>query len=144
MDKLTPSARSRNMAAIRSKGMKPEMAVRRLVHRMGFRFRLHGHGLVGKPDLVFPSRRAVVFVHGCFWHQHSSRNCKIVRVPKSNLRYWRAKLARNVERDQLNRAALRSLGWRVLVIWECSIENDRGWAKRLLKFLDLQQAFHPS
>jgi DNA mismatch endonuclease (patch repair protein) len=144
MDKLTRAERSRNMRAIRSVDTTPEVVVRRHVHRMGYRFRLHRRGLPGRPDLVFSSRRAVVFVHGCFWHQHSSRNCKIVRIPKSNLRYWRAKLARNVERDLLNRAALRSLGWRVLVIWECSIENERGWAKRLRNFLDQRQPFRSS
>jgi DNA mismatch endonuclease (patch repair protein) len=135
MDTLTPAERSRNMAAIRSKGTTPELAVRRLVHRMGFRFRLHGHGLPGRPDLVFSSRRAVLFVHGCFWHQHPSGACKIVRLPKSNLYYWRGKLARNVERDAQNRASLRSLGWRVVVVWECSLRNEMKLAKRLRRFL---------
>jgi DNA mismatch endonuclease (patch repair protein) len=135
MDRLTPTERSRNMAAIRSKGMKPELAVRRLLHTMGFRFRLHGQGLPGIPDLVFSTRRAVVFVHGCFWHQHPSRACKIVRLPKSNLHYWRDKLARNVSRDAQNRAKLRSLGWRVIVVWECSLRNEMKLAKRLRRFL---------
>jgi DNA mismatch endonuclease (patch repair protein) len=136
LDKLTPKRRSENMRRIRSKGMKPEMAVRRIVHKMGYRFRLHGRDLPGQPDLVFPSRLKVVFVHGCFWHQHPSRSCKIVRLPKSNLRYWKPKLARNVERDYHNQAELRVLGWQVLTVWECSLKNEQYLAKRLGEFLN--------
>jgi DNA mismatch endonuclease (patch repair protein) len=128
------------MAAIRSTGMRPEMIVRSLVHRLGYRFRLHSKDLPGKPDLVFPSRRAVIFVHGCFWHQHASGRCKIARVPKSNLGYWRPKLRRNVERDEKNRKKLRSLGWNMLVLWECSIPNRERLAARIRKFLERAQA----
>lgn len=135
MDKLSAAARSRNMSAIRSKGMKPEIAVRLLAHSMGYRFRLHAENLPGKPDLVFPARRAVVFVHGCFWHQHQAKTCKIVRVPKSNLRYWRPKLTANRTRDVRNRATLLAEGWRVLVIWECSTSDEAKLAGRLRKLL---------
>ena len=112
------------MAAIRSTGMKPEMIVRSLVHGMGYRYRLHAKNLPGKPDLVFRPRRKVIFVHGCFWHQHPKKACKDGRAPKSNLGYWSAKLARNVTRDAKNLDDLRLLGWRVLVIWECETECD--------------------
>ena len=135
MDNLTSAERSRNMSAIRSKGMKPELAVRRLAHKLGYRFRLHSADLPGKPDLVFASRRAAIFVHGCFWHQHRSRTCKIVRTPKTNLNYWRKKLAGNVRRDAQNKAKLRSIGWRVMVIWECSLPSTRQLETRLVRFL---------
>lgn len=137
------------MRRIRSTGMKPEMAVRKMTHRMGYRYRLHVSNLPGKPDLVFPARRKVIFVHGCFWHQHPSRTCRIVRVPKSNLNYWSPKLKRNVERDRQNQAKLRSLGWGVLVIWECSLKNERRLETRLRSFLGnlkprRELATHPS
>lgn len=112
------------MRAIRSKDMKPEMRVRRLAHAMGYRFRLHRKDLPGKPDLVFSSRRAVIFVHGCFWHQHASKECKIARQPKSNLDYWVPKLKRNIVRDMENQKALEAKGWRVMVIWECQSKDD--------------------
>jgi DNA mismatch endonuclease (patch repair protein) len=103
--------------------MKPEMTVRRLCHALGYRFRLHRKNLPGKPDLVFPSRKAVIFVHGCFWHQHPNPNCRDSRKPASNLEYWHPKLARTVDRDAKNTAALEEAGWRVLVIWECETRN---------------------
>ena len=137
MDGLDQISRSRNMAAIRSRDMKPELIVRSLVHRMGYRYRLHAKDLPGKPDLVFRSRRRAIFVHGCFWHQHPKRSCKDGRAPKSNLGYWAGKLARNVRRDTSNLAALKTLGWRVLAIWECETVQDQAkLARRLQKFLD--------
>lgn len=124
------------MAAIRSTGTKPEMLVRSLVHRLGYRFRLHARDLPGKPDLVFRSRRKVIFVHGCFWHQHAKLSCKDGRAPKSNLGYWAGKLARNVTRDARNIEALNALGFRVLVIWECEAAlPDARLAARLRRFL---------
>lgn len=133
----TRSNRSRNMAAIRSTGMKPEMMVRSLVHRMGYRYRLHAKDLPGKPDLVFRPRRKVIFVHGCFWHQHRKASCKDGRAPKSNLGYWTAKLARNAERDRKNTEALKKLGWKVLVLWECGIlKQGAALEKRIGRFLD--------
>lgn len=132
-DALTPARRSANMAAIRSKDMKPEMAVRSLVHRMGYRFRLHRKDLPGKPDLVFVSRKAVIFVHGCFWHQH--QDCREGRMPGSRLEYWKPKLERNAARDAANMAALIALGWRVLVLWECEIERGGPLTRRIASFL---------
>ena len=120
-DKISTSERSWNMPVIRSTGMKPEMLVRSLVHRLGYRYRLHAKDLPGKPDLVFRPRKKVIFVHGCFWHQHAKEDCKDGRQPKSNTGYWSPKLARNVERDASNVAALQAAGWRVLVLWECEV-----------------------
>jgi DNA mismatch endonuclease (patch repair protein) len=107
------------MSRIRDKGSAPEMKIRRLIHGMGFRYRLHVKELPGKPDLVFPSRRAVIFMHGCFWHRHEE--CKLARLPKSKLDFWKPKLEANKERDLLHQRQLRDLGWRVLVVWECEM-----------------------
>ena len=136
-DKLTPERRSANMAAIRAKGMKPEMAVRRLVHAMGYRYRLHRKDLPGKPDLVFGPRRKVIFVHGCFWHRHKDPDCKIARLPKSRLDYWLPKLERNVARDAAAREALEAAGWDVFEVWECQIKRGdlNALADRLRDFL---------
>ncbi len=131
-DKISPELRSANMRQIRDRGMKPEMAVRRMVHAMGYRYRLHRRDLPGKPDLVFGPRRAVIFVHGCFWHQHE---CREGHRPKSNSGYWDAKLHRNIERDAMQVAALQELGWRVLVVWECEVRGHEGLAKRIETFL---------
>ena len=114
MDRITSEERSANMRAIRSKDMKPEMTVRKLVHRMGYRYRLHRHDLPGRPDLVFSSRKKVIFVHGCFWHQHSDLGCNIVRWPCSNLEYWEPKLRGNQERDRKHHEQLYKAGWQVL------------------------------
>lgn len=124
--------RSANMRAIRSKGMKPELAVRSLVHRLGYRFRLHRKDLPGKPDLVFGPRRKVIFVHGCFWHCH---NCKVAHDPKSNRDYWGPKLERNKLRDGENLRALLSGGWQSLVIWECELCDPSALCERISKFL---------
>ena len=124
------------MRAIRSKDMKPELAVRRLVHGMGYRYRLHRHGLPGRPDMVFASRRKVIFVHGCYWHQHSDPGCKIVRRPKSNVDYWLPKLDGNVVRDADNQDRLRELGWDSLVIWECEVRAGEGIEDRIREFLE--------
>lgn len=134
VDTLTPAERSTRMSLVRSKDTKPELLVRRLAHGMGFRFRLHDGSLPGKPDLVFPGRRKVIFVHGCFWHRHGK--CKNTRWPKSRLDFWKPKLEKNRARDQVNRRALRKLGWRVLVVWECQIENSEGLSRRIREFLD--------
>ena len=134
VDRISPALRSRNMRAIRSKDMKPELAVRRLVHSMGYRYRLHRHGLPGRPDLVFSGRRKVIFVHGCFWRQH--RRCRLAHVPRSNLDYWQPKLARTKGRDKKTRAALKASGWDVLVIWECEVSADATLAVRVRNFLE--------
>lgn len=133
MDRVEPDVRRANMRAILSKGMKPEMAVRRLVHSMGYRYRLHRHDLPGRPDMVFPGRRKVIFVHGCFWHQHV--NCKRAHRPRSNLAYWGPKLRRNRERDATNRTRLAGLGWQVHVIWECEVQRSDALVQRLREFL---------
>ena len=125
--------RSENMRAIRSKGMRPELAVRSLVHRLGFRFRLHRKDLPGKPDLVFVARRKVIFVHGCFWHSH--RDCKVVHTPKSNVGYWGPKLQRNQARDSKNIEALTAAGWKPLVIWECDTADEKVLSQRVERFL---------
>ncbi len=124
--------RSANMRAIRGKDMLPELAVRKLVYAMGYRYRLHGKGLPGKPDLVFGSRRKVIFVHGCFWHSH---DCKTAHIPKTNRAYWVPKLERNRARDEKNLAALKEQGWGALIIWECETREERGLKRRLKQFL---------
>jgi len=125
--------RSANMRAIRSKDMLPELAVRSLVHKLGYRFRIHRSDLPGKPDLVFPARRKVIFVHGCFWHSHE---CKIAHVPKSNQGYWGPKLQRNRVRDSRNIDALKADGWKVHVVWECKARNEAGLVGQLIRFLE--------
>jgi DNA mismatch endonuclease (patch repair protein) len=109
------------MTAIKAKNTKPELIVRSLVHKLGYRFRLHAKDLPGKPDVVFRSRKKVIFVHGCFWHLHPDPNCADSRKPKSNTGYWNAKLERNVARDAAHLDALKALGWRPMVLWECEI-----------------------
>ena len=121
-DSLTPLKRSWNMSRIRSSNTKPEMLIRSLLHRMGFRFRVHRKDLAGRPDIVLPRYRTVIFVHGCFWHQH--KDCIEASRPKSNTAYWQSKLDGNVERDRKNHRLLREQGWRVLLFWECEVEND--------------------
>ena len=135
-DTVTPKRRSEIMSNIRDKGMKPEMAVRRITHAMGYRYRLHRKDLPGKPDLVFPGRRKVIFVHGCFWHQHSDPACKIARRPQSNQDYWLPKLERNVTRDAEHKTQLAKLGWDVLVLWECEVKAGDGIAERIREFLE--------
>lgn len=120
------------MSAIRSSDTKPELLVRKLAHRCGYRFRLHRKDLPGKPDLVFPSRKAVILVHGCFWHMHG---CPSVRVPKSNADYWRPKLERNQRRDAENISALQSQGWKVLTIWECETSDLPAIERTIRDFL---------
>ena len=121
------------MSRVRSKGSKPEMAVRRLVHGLGYRYRLHGKGIPGRPDLVFRSRRKVIFVHGCFWHRHTG--CKLARLPKSRLDFWKPKLERNHERDREVHKALRDEGWSSLIIWECEVGDAEELAVRIHSFL---------
>jgi len=121
------------MRRIRNKGMAPEMKVRRLAHNLGYRYRLHRKDLPGKPDLVFPGRRKVIFVHGCFWHQH--QECRDGRPPKSNQSYWQPKLERNTERDARVQAELAEAGWDVLVIWECETKDAQLMKQRLCDFL---------
>lgn len=122
------------MRAVKGKNTGPEMIVRRLVHALGYRYRLHRKDLPGKPDLVFPARRGVIFVHGCFWHQHDCP--RGARSPKSNRDYWLPKLRRNRERDAKNQARLKEEGWKVLVVWECETKDRDRLARGLKGFLD--------
>lgn len=119
--------RSRTMRAVRSYNTTPEMTVRRFLHAEGLRYRLHDRRIPGVPDLVFASRRVLVFVHGCFWHQHPG--CSAAKRPASRLEYWSRKLDRNMERDRSQQAALTSVGWKVMVIWECETRNPRKLAE---------------
>ncbi len=135
-DTLTPAERSKRMSLVRSKDTKPELTVRSLIHRLGFRYRLHCKGLPGKPDLVFTARRKVIFVHGCFWHRHPSRRCPLARLPKSRLEFWLPKLEQNRVRDKKKQAELRRLGWRMLVIWECELRDLNKLTSRIIDFLD--------
>nr|VFK25958.1 MAG: T/G mismatch-specific endonuclease [Candidatus Kentron sp. MB]VFK33780.1 MAG: T/G mismatch-specific endonuclease [Candidatus Kentron sp. MB]VFK76378.1 MAG: T/G mismatch-specific endonuclease [Candidatus Kentron sp. MB] len=121
------------MSLIRCAGSGPEIKLRRLVHGMGFRYRLHVKELPGKPDLVFLSRRAVIFMHGCFWHRHEG--CKLARLPKSKLDFWETKLEANRTRDALKQRQLRDQGWRVLVVWECEIADIDHVSMVVNKFL---------
>lgn len=119
---FTPEKRSEVMRRVRSKNTKPEVFVRSMLHRMGYRFRLHRKDLPGNPDIVLPKHRAVVFVHGCFWHQHPG--CRKATIPQNNRDYWEKKLERNVERDRAARQTLSEQGWKVLTVWECEIPRD--------------------
>jgi DNA mismatch endonuclease (patch repair protein) len=135
-DKLSPAARSANMARVRGRHTRPEMVVRRLAHGLGYRYRLHGPGLPGKPDLVFRSRKKVIFVHGCFWHQHA--NCHRASIPVTNRDFWSSKLRTNAERDAAQITALIGRGFGVLVIWECETTDAEYLAVRIRSFLDEQ------
>ena len=131
--KENPETRSRIMRAVKGKNTKPELVVRRLAHAMGYRYRLHRKDLPGKPDLVFPKFRRVIFVHGCFWHGHDC--VRGARIPKANAEYWRSKIIQNGLRDTANIAELKSLGWRTAIIWECELKRLEWDRKRLAKFL---------
>ena len=120
VDVVSPEIRSRMMSGIRGKNTKPEMIVRKGLHRLGFRYKLHEKKLPGKPDLVLPKYKAVIFVHGCFWHKH---DCKYFKWPKTRTEFWRDKINRNVTRDKLAISTLRSEGWRVSVVWECAFKH---------------------
>lgn len=126
--------RSENMRRIRSKNTVPEMAVRRLVHGMGYRYRLHRRDIPGKPDLAFPGRRKVIFIHGCFWHQHPG--CREGRPPRSNAAYWLPKLERNQWRDKAALEQLSASGWQALVVWECETKDVDALIERVRVFLE--------
>ena len=133
-DIVDSKRRSELMAGIRGRDTTPECMIRRIAHRMGLRFRLHHKDLPGRPDLVFPKHRLVVFVHGCFWHRH--QGCKYAYTPKSRVAFWTEKFAANVARDARQKAALRALGWRVLVIWECGTRHQEEVARGLAAAID--------
>ena len=134
MDTLSREQRSERMSRVRSKDSKPELRVRRLVHSLGYRFRLHRTDLPGTPDLVFASRRKVIFVHGCFWHRH--RGCPLTRLPKSKLDFWKSKLEANRRRDVKHKRQLTRLGWQYLVIWECETTATEMVMGKVVEFLE--------
>lgn len=134
-DTLDQRARSERMSRIRGKDTKPEMIIRHLVHRMGFRYRLHQKNLPGCPDMVFPRLRKVILIHGCFWHRHPDPGCRLARLPKSRLEFWGPKLAANRDRDERQRLALEALGWAVLVVWECELGYKEQLENKLRSFL---------
>ncbi|WP_279595757.1 very short patch repair endonuclease [Methylobacterium sp. J-090] len=134
VDLPVDASRSALMGRIKGKDTKPEMIVRRLAHRLGYRFRLHRRDLPGSPDLVFPSRRKVVFVHGCFWHRHPG--CRRASTPSTRRTFWQAKFDRNVERDIRQEIELMAAGWEVLVIWECETRDLNRLNSALINFLE--------
>ncbi|MBW2045509.1 MAG: DNA mismatch endonuclease Vsr [Deltaproteobacteria bacterium] len=133
MDHLTSKRRSWNMSLIRSVNTKPELVVRQILHSLGYRFRLHRQNLPGKPDIVLKKYNTVIFVHGCFWHQH--KGCKRSNIPKSNVKYWKPKLSQNVKRDKNHKRLLRKSGWKIITIWECEGKHPDKIAKKLSKYL---------
>ena len=138
MDKISPERRSWNMSRIRSKDTAPELRVRSALHRAGYRFRLHVKDLPGKPDIVLPKYKTVIFVHGCFWHRH--KGCPEASVPSTNQEYWKKKFQRNVERDKQDQAELKKLGWRVIVVWGCETKSSCFPPKSLNLFVKRNRA----
>lgn len=133
MDKLSKEKRSSLMSHVRGVDTGPEMQVRSLIHRMGYRYRLHRRDLPGTPDIVFPSKKKIIFVHGCFWHLH--KRCRKARLPKSNEAYWTPKLQANAKRDKKYMNALKALGWIILIIWECELKKPT-LPSKIKRFLD--------
>lgn len=133
VDHVDRDKRSRIMAAVRSKHTQPEMYVSRLVHSLGYRYRLHVADLPGKPDLVFPSRRKAIFVHGCFWHRHS--RCRYASSPKTHIGFWEEKFHANVARDRSVRRELKKQGWEILIVWQCELKQREKLAERIDEFL---------
>jgi DNA mismatch endonuclease, patch repair protein len=133
-DHVSSSKRSEIMSAVRSKETKPELAVRRLLHALGYRFRLHDARLPGKPDIVLKSRKKVVFVHGCFWHRHPK--CKYAGIPKTRTEYWKEKFKRNVRRDRLAESELLDMGWKSLTVWQCELKNPESLSRKMVEFLE--------
>ena len=133
MDKICPEKRSRNMAQVKGKNTKPEMLVRSLLHKMGYRFRLYVKKLPGNPDIVLPRHKAVIFVHGCFWHGHE--DCKRATIPATRAEFWFAKIKGNKERDKRNIVALENLGYRCVTIWQCEMKGIEALKQRLNGFL---------
>jgi len=131
-DTHTTEQRSRNMARVKNKNTAPEILVRSLLHRMGYRFRLHRRDLPGSPDIVLPRYKKVIFVHGCFWHGH---NCPRGKRPATNREFWDAKLDRNIERDRIARKSLEELGWQSLIVWQCQTKNEEQLRTQLQNFL---------
>lgn len=141
MDVFNKRKRSEVMAAVRSGDTRPEMIVRRLAHRLGYRYTLHDRSLPGSPDLAFPSRGKVIFVHGCFWHRHGAASCRLCTTPSTRVEFWTRKFETNVRRDARNLRRLRALGWSVMVVWECRLRGSGALERlerRLVRFLEAQ------
>lgn len=134
MDRLSKKRRSEIMSRIRGKNTSPEMTVRSLVHRLGYRYRLHYKKLLGKPDLAFPGRKKVIFIHGCFWHSHE--NCPKGKLPKSNLGYWQPKIEKNKNRDLEITNSINLQGWKVLIIWQCELKRIEQVQDKIVRFLE--------
>lgn len=129
MDRISKEHRSWNMSRIRGKDTTPELAVRSVLHNLGYRFRIHRKDLPGEPDIVLVKQRTVIFVHGCFWHRH--KGCRFAYTPKTRRDFWQHKFEKNVERDTRTKKHLRKLGWRIIVVWECEIRNLEALAERI-------------
>lgn len=137
-DRVLPEVRSRMMASIRSRDTRPELEVRRYLHGLGFRYRVAPGHLAGKPDLVLPKYGAVIFVHGCFWHGHSG--CRFATVPATRTEFWTSKIASNRARDRIKETTLRESGWRIAVVWECALKQNRDAAlKQVVGFIQSAQ-----
>jgi DNA mismatch endonuclease (patch repair protein) len=134
VDRLSPKRRSALMSKVRSKNTSPEIRVRKLLHALGYRFRVHKADLPGKPDIVLSAHRKIILVHGCFWHRHP--RCAKASMPKSRIAFWRAKFDRNVERDKAIKRKLRRLGWKVLTLWECQTKKPHVLESQLAKFME--------
>lgn len=139
-DTLTKIERSIRMGRVKSRDTSPELQVRRMIHRMGFRYRLYVRELPGRPDIVLPRHRKAVFVHGCFWHRHAALGCKLARLPKSRLEFWLPKLESNRRRDQRDMRKLRNAGWQIMVVWECQLRDKERLENRLKRFLGERNA----
>lgn len=140
-DIMTKEQRHKCMVAVKGKDTKPEMIVRRYLHGLGFRYGLHNKKLPGSPDLVLRRHKTVIFINGCFWHGHE--NCKYYRLPKSNIRFWKEKIERNIARDERDMKALRKLGWRVMVIWECELKTEESRMRTLHELKDKLNSPYP-
>lgn len=132
-DIVSRSKRKEMMSSVKQRHTKPEITVRKLLHRLGYRFRLYSKKLPGTPDIVLPKYKSVIFVHGCFWHQHEG--CRKSRRPTSNVEFWNEKLDKNIERDNRKESELKSLGWKVLTIWDCEIKDEDLLIEKIKKFL---------
>jgi DNA mismatch endonuclease Vsr len=138
IDRLTPAERSAHMARIKRSDTRPELIVRKLLFRLGYRFRIQMRGVPGRPDVAFPRRRKAIYVHGCFWHAHE--NCSVSRVPKTRTAFWKAKFAANRERDRRLEASARQAGWSCLVVWECELRDEVTLARLLTSHLGTPKA----
>lgn len=138
VDHVSPAKRSEIMRAVHTYDTGPEILVRRLLHRAGFRFRLHRKDLPGSPDIVFPTRHKVIFVHGCYWHGHEG--CPKARLPRSRVNYWAAKIWANSRRDRARMRQLRKLGWKPFVVWQCQLRRPEPLLRRVTRFLEERDA----